>query len=315
MKPVIAFAFVYLTCIIIWSLLGLLEPTWLSTAELDDDQLLLVIACVAVTVLFSSLIHFLHGEPLLSRLFKRSSKKPIGACRRCTKSLFADSREDSLFLSCCGHRHCRLCVEDAFNLACRDRNSYPPRCCNPDGIPLSTARQFLSNNLIRAYANTVDNWEPVRLQYLLEETSCVTCNTPLPKRRQNEDARYCLKCIHFSCVYCKGPQRKDENHVMRSSRLECYLEERHKNALSALEEVDRLATLRGSPTTLRKHEFRALQPVGERAVGLAEAMVQEDAARQLARKRHWQTCGNCECIIQRAVGCGRTRYATGRDCG
>lgn len=113
---------------------------------------------------------------------------------------------DSMAHLACGHTWCKGCLNEIVKIGLRQRNDWPPFCCDTEGMDLDAVRSSLD-------ADVVDLLDRSR-----EELDCnnpVYCHVPQCSKFISVDTGgdqgqfvRCPKCHEFTCVECKAGKDK-----------------------------------------------------------------------------------------------------------
>lgn len=96
----------------------------------------------------------------------------------------------------CKHHYCCECLEKLFCLAMRDRDFYPPSCCQT-AIDLSGARRVLSLELMMRFSifnAAAKDRDP---------TYCHACTKYIMRFRYSTEKATCGSCAAATCRFCK----------------------------------------------------------------------------------------------------------------
>lgn len=114
------------------------------------------------------------------------------SCLICTEAI--NVRPHSLLMKC-GHRWCRECINRGFDLACREEQSFPPRCC--DRITLQDALPFLRPDLVDRFRQREQE---------LGTNDRLYCHRPSCQQILLRTVKtvHCFACGSITCAECKG---------------------------------------------------------------------------------------------------------------
>ncbi|SMR44036.1 unnamed protein product [Zymoseptoria tritici ST99CH_1A5] len=110
----------------------------------------------------------------------------------------------------CDHEYCRTCLEDIFVLSLKEKDSFPPRCC--EEIQLSDVRKHLPSDLATDFEARYEELSTKIRTYCHEKA----CSAFIPPGDINEETGTCPQCKRTTCTVCKeayhlGDCPKDES--------------------------------------------------------------------------------------------------------
>ncbi|KAF8627550.1 hypothetical protein AX15_004370 [Amanita polypyramis BW_CC] len=172
----------------------------------------------------------------------------------------------STFSTVCDHHVCRSCITRNIEICMRDETAYPPKCCDQK-IPLIEIVNIIQDASLKE-------------KY---KAKCTEYETPIRNRV------YCFKCADFL-------GSKVANSTGPSSSLSSSLSLSHPPVLfPTIRSIMYCTECSTATCTSCKQNSHLGQPCQETP--------SEAALKRLAIERGWQTCPDCQAIVELFYGC------------
>ena len=125
-------------------------------------------------------------------------------CRICDDP--APESEALIFINC-GHTFCSGCLNECFRVGLSNKASFPPKCCENEGIDIATVAGFLEEELVVRYTMVEEEFRT---------RSPLFCATPRCSalisgaRVANAVGKFidCHECGQASCIDCKSSRSR-----------------------------------------------------------------------------------------------------------
>lgn len=98
----------------------------------------------------------------------------------------------------CGHKYCHDCITEMFDLATKDEDLFPPKCCSQE-IELDVVINFLGPELSKRFTEKAIEFRSSNRTYCASSS----CSTFIPPNALGEEVAKCPACSQRTCTICK----------------------------------------------------------------------------------------------------------------